>query len=339
MGRDKSNLIDLDANPYVKRIQAQAIESPLNLRYNFFKIVREMAIYLDILKGLPLDANKFISSMSLVMGMRGTGKTNTVTRIIEQLLKWHIPLSIIDLEGEYWSLQGMFPWLKIVGNTRKANLRIPLDEEAIKIFAKQLSNDAVYKQQSYILDLSETGELQMPWFLTSYLKDVYAICDDLFHQKNWAVHVIIMEEAQQLIPLRPIYGNSDWALAYSNLKQTCKIIATQGRKRGMGAILATQRNAEIDRTITSQCDMRFMHRVKEIPDLKLYADMFQEPFAWLKKHVPNMGPGEILYKDTDTKNFFKVKLRESFHPSRTPDYSDVLHWRSIVHREKEKVNQ
>lgn len=330
MDRDENNRIDLNANPFVKKIREHVDETVSDLRRSFFRVHREMAPELNILDGFPLSVNKFLSSMVVILGSRGCGKTNTVSVIAEELLDLRIPISITDLEGEYWSLKGAYPWLKIVGNTRKTDLRIPDNEQSIKYFAEQLAQDAVYKQQAYILDLCQTDELPMAWFLADYFNSMYEKCEDLYYEQNQTVHVILMEEAQVLIPLKPIYGDNDWARAMRSLKQISKIIATQGRKRGLGAILATQRNQEIDRTITSQADIRLMHRVSEVNDMKLYADLFSEPFAWLKTRVPDMGPGDVLYRDKDIKDFFKVRMRSTFHPSRTPDYSDSVRWRKYL---------
>jgi DNA helicase HerA-like ATPase len=108
-----------------------------------------------------------------------------------------------------------------------------------------------------ILDLSGIPPLIQSELVGSVLRIVY---DALFWARN------IPEGGRE----RPLLIVLEEAHAYLDQKQTAAVavrrIAKEGRKYGIGMMLASQRPAEIDQTILSQCGTLFALRLSNSVD-------------------------------------------------------------------------
>src|SRR3954471_13664312 len=113
---------------------------------------------------LPLKA--MIGESVAVLGIKGSGKTNTAAVIIEELLANGLPLTIVDIEGEYWGLKEKFE-VFVIG--RSANVDVPATVEQAATFAEFSLRQGV----SLILDLSEFEPEQMHEFLLRYFQALW----------------------------------------------------------------------------------------------------------------------------------------------------------------------
>jgi len=80
---------------------AQTQEFPIDLvEYEVTTQGQRRQLPLDgAMGGLAFDANDFVGEATAVLGVRGSGKSNTAKVLIEELLKHGVPLAIFDIDG------------------------------------------------------------------------------------------------------------------------------------------------------------------------------------------------------------------------------------------------
>src|SRR2546426_11295895 len=78
---------------------------------------------LDISETLRFTLAHLRRQRTIVLGQSGMGKSNTVAAIAEEALSYHIPMSIVDPESEYWSLKSLYDVL-VVGRSPYADLEV-----------------------------------------------------------------------------------------------------------------------------------------------------------------------------------------------------------------------
>lgn len=73
-----------------------------------------MTTLLNISEDLSLRLEDIIGKCVAILGIRGSGKSNTAGVIFEELLRHNYPLSIIDIDGEYFGLKENYEVLVVV---------------------------------------------------------------------------------------------------------------------------------------------------------------------------------------------------------------------------------
>src|SRR5947209_19816062 len=117
---------------------------------------------------LLLETQAFVGRSVAVLGITGSGKTNTAAVLIEELLTQGLPMTIVDIEGEYWGLKQSYDLL-IVGRSEHAELEIGPENAA------QLATLSVQRGISIILDLSDYTQDEQYDFLVAYFQSLWYI--------------------------------------------------------------------------------------------------------------------------------------------------------------------
>ena len=175
---------------------------------------------IDTQGALAFETSTFVGRSVGVLGITDSGKTNTVAVLIEELLG-NLPMTIVDIEGEYWGLKERFDLL-IAGRSEHAELEIGPENAAA------LAEISITRGISIILDLSDYSSDEQHAFLLAYFSRLWEVAG-----KERKPYQIVLEEAHEFIPQS----------ASSPLKAVLTRIALRGRKRGLGIILASQRSA------------------------------------------------------------------------------------------------
>jgi len=76
---------------------------------------------LEISEDLQLGLDEIIGKFIAILGIRGSGKTNTAAVILEELLEYNFPLTIVDVDGEYWGLKEEYEIL-VVGKSENVDV-------------------------------------------------------------------------------------------------------------------------------------------------------------------------------------------------------------------------
>jgi hypothetical protein len=218
-----------------------------------------MTTSLNISQDLALDLEDIIGQCVAILGIRGSGKSNTAGVIFEELLRNNYPLSIIDIDGEYFGLKEKYEVL-VVG--RGEGVEIEVDSDC----AEEIARISLEKNVPVVLDLSTFLSEERSLFLKEYLSSLWTLAGNLRRP-----YIIGIEEAHEFIPQG----------VRSELKELIARIALRGRKRGLGAIIISQRSAKVDKDVLSQAGMLFLHRVVHEVDMRVYAELL----PWRKSEV------------------------------------------------------
>ena len=231
-----------------------------------------------------------------VLGIRGTGKTNTAAVLVEELLKSNVPVTIVDIDGEYWGLKEKYEIL-LVGKGENSDIKVEMGH------AEALAKISVEKGIPMVLDMSDFLASDMETFLLDFSKALWEISG-----KVRRPYFLVLEEAHEFIPQGP----------RTLLKEYLTRIALRGRKRGLGVILVSQRSARVEKDVLTQAEMLFLHKVVHPVDLRVYKELLPLDSAEVDDIVPKLDVGEAIfyYKGEATK--VKIRKRYTFHAGYTP---------------------
>lgn len=173
---------------------------------------------------LPMD---FATQGVAVIGVRGSGKSNTQARWVELLYEAGVAFVVIDPKGDWWGIQssadGKSPGLSVpVFGGLHGNF--PLEPGAGTVIADLL----VQHNMSAVLDisrLSKTGGQRR--FLIDFCRQLMDR-----HQVDPHVRCVILEEAHRYIPQQVKADQAE-------LKEAAAAILLEGRSFGLGCWAAT----------------------------------------------------------------------------------------------------
>lgn len=99
--------------------------------------------------------------------------------------------------------------------------------------------------------------------------------------------LIVCEEAHR-------FAAADHSIGFAPARRALSRIAKEGRKYGVHLGLITQRPAELDPTIVSQCSTLFMMRMANERDHSLLRSAVSDAASNLLSFVPSLGTGEVV---------------------------------------------
>ncbi|HIP99991.1 TPA: ATP-binding protein [Candidatus Bipolaricaulota bacterium] len=236
-----------------------------------------------------------------ILGIRGSGKSNTAGVIFEELLAARYPLSIVDIDGEYFGLKEKYEVL-VVGAGE--NVDIELDVDAAPGVAELSLREGV----PVILDVSDMLAEERELFVLEYLTRIWSLAGKL--RKPYMIGI---EECHEFIPQG----------MRTDLKEVIARIALRGRKRGLGAVIISQRSAKVEKDVLTQAGMLFLHRVVHEVDMRVYSELLPWPKAEVKEQVTSLGVGECIYLSGQSIRKVKIRPRHTFHGGFTPSFKPV----------------
>ena len=116
--------------------------------------------------------------------------------------------------------------------------------------------------------------------------------------------LFVCEEAHRYAPADPKIG-------FGPTRRALSRIAKEGRKYGVFLGLVTQRPAEIDPTIISQCSTLFVMRLSNDRDQALIRSAVSDAGASLLTFVPSLGTGEVFAFGAGVPLPTRMKFREA----------------------------
>ncbi len=100
--------------------------------------------------------------------------------------------------------------------------------------------------------------------------------------------VLVCEEAHRYVPDR---GEAEYATAQTAIRR----IAREGRKYGIGLMLVSQRPADIESTVISQCGTWLVLRLTNAADQQHVARFLPDGLSGMTKVLPNLGQQEAIF--------------------------------------------
>jgi len=132
--------------------------------------------------------------------------------------------------------------------------------------------------------------------------------------------VLVLEEAQNYIGQhRPGEEESISRLVFER-------IAREGRKYGLGLVVASQRPSELSKTVLSQCSSFVVHRLQNPEDLRYFKEIVPAIFGDLLNQLPALAPRTALVLGECVRAPALVKIREARPLPRSRDPRFYEHW-------------
>jgi DNA helicase HerA-like ATPase len=133
--------------------------------------------------------------------------------------------------------------------------------------------------------------------------------------------LVVCEEAHQ-------YANSDRAVGFQPAREALARIAKEGRKYGVFLGLVTQRPAQMDTTLVSQCSTVFAMRMGNEADQEIVRAAVSDPGDRLLGFLPALGTREALAFGAGVPVATRLRFKEL--PERLIPHSEAV-WGSRVH--------
>lgn len=210
---------------------------------------------------LPVDA---ATQTFLVVGKRGSGKSNTAARIAEQLLKAKVPIVVFDPVDAWYGLKasrdgtGQGYGVYVFGGRHKD---VDLKPEAGALIAEFLCEH----RAPLVLSCKHLSGLERSRFMVDFAMTLY---------RKWTGGVLhlILEEAHELAPQNPPKGEKAEEMLGA-FKKLWKL----GRSSGIGGTAVTQRPASLSKDVTTQSEILVVHRTIGPQDVEAVRQ-------WIKYH-------------------------------------------------------
>ena len=252
--------------------------------------------------GVTLPITSILTGRGFITGKSGSGKSNTASVVIEELLKNRCPLLIIDTDGEYSGLKEKFKELIHMGQSSDSDVELTLERVDL------ITDHALVHGAPIILDVSTLKTDQAK----SIINEVVTL---LFHKEkeHRKQFLIIIEEIHEFIPQQ---GGVD------ELAQNIIRIAKRGRKRGLGICGVSQRPSAVDKDFITQCSWSVWHRFTWAIDKKAVNQTLGISYA---NEITSLQTGEaFLATDWDETRRITLKQKETFDEGSTLYTSDIV---------------
>ncbi len=262
-------MTEREESPYV-------VDETVLPRGSLFKQTPSTSL-LMILGDFTLTKEQVVRKCVAVLGIRGSGKSNTAKVLVEELVKEGVPVTVVDPDGEY------------------VDEVIALGGTVVDSFSKDPTDLALFHQRSKAIvdvDVSEWSEESFA-FLAKYLDSLWQIAKAYPLDRQ-----VVVEEAHEFVP----QGKR------TDLSEAIVRIALRGRKRGLGMVFVSQRSAKVDKDALTESELYFLHKVVHPADLRVYKEVLPLKPKEVERIVPSLDVGEALFYSNGEVR--RVKMRK-----------------------------
>lgn len=262
---------------------------------------------------LPVDA---ATQTFLNIGKRGSGKTNTAARLVEQFHKARVPFIVLDPVDSWWGLKAGKnggPGLSEVYLFGGRRQELPLEAGGGTLIAEAVCEHRI----SVVLSCKHLSGRERSRFMTDFART-------LFQKWTGGPLHLVLEEAHELAPQSPYSGEEEMLGAFKRLWKL-------GRSSGIGGTAVTQRPAALHKDITTQAEILVVHRTIGPQDVEAVRQ-------WIKYHseqekilpeLAGLKAGEAFFWAPDFPEdkpigLVRVKIlqRQTFDSAATPKHGE-----------------
>ena len=246
--------------------------------------------------GLSLPVIEVLTGRGVIFGKSGSGKSNSASVIVEELLEKGFPLLIVDIEGEYFTMRDRYDVVHVGDGDQ-------YDHQLFETESEQIVDFCLDQNRPVIIDISDVLEIDRAHKIIENTLTVLFSREKRVQQP----FLVIVEEIHEFLPQQ---GGLD------DLGETLIRIAKRGRKRGLGLVGMSQRPASVDKDFITQCDWLVWHRLTWENDTRVVKSILGSDTA---KEVQELDTGEaIMMTDWD-----ETVRRVKFRRKRTADAGDT----------------
>jgi len=131
--------------------------------------------------------------------------------------------------------------------------------------------------------------------------------------------VLVLEEAQN-------YIREQRAGEESISKEVFERIAREGRKYGLGLVVASQRPSELSKTVLSQCSSFIVHRLQNPEDLRYFKEIVPGIYGPLLDQLPALAPQTALILGECVRAPCLARIRDASPVPRSRDPRFYAKW-------------
>jgi uncharacterized protein len=259
---------------------------------------------------LPLD---IAGQTVALVGIRGSGKTNTAGVIAEELLDRHQPIVVLDPTDAWWGLRSKYP-VFIFGGPKGD---LPLQETD----GKALAEFVVQEQVPLILSLRHLRKAAQRRLVTDF-------CEELYHLKGKTEYrsplTVFIDEAPLFVPQRVMGEVARTVGAVEDL-------IARGRNSGFGVVLISQRSATLNKDVLTQADTIIAHRLPSPQDRKALGEWIEEnasieEYKAVLSSLPKLKTGEawVWAPRLDIFRSVQIRPRHTFDSSAAPKVGETI---------------
>lgn len=115
--------------------------------------------------------------------------------------------------------------------------------------------------------------------------------------------LLVCEEAHRYVPDR---GDAEYAAAQTAIRR----IAREGRKYGIGLMLVSQRPADVESTVISQCGTWLVLRLTNAADQQQVSRFLPDGLSGMTKALPNLAQQEAIFVGEGAAMPARVRIRD-----------------------------
>lgn len=141
--------------------------------------------------------------------------------------------------------------------------------------------------------------------------------------------LLVCEEAHRYVPDR---GEAEYAAAQSAIRR----IAREGRKYGLGLMLVSQRPADVESTVISQCNTWVVLRLTNSADQQHVARFLPDGLAGMVRALPALAQQEALFVGEAAALPARVRIRD-LDETQLPRSASISYAKGWLHRRKNSV--
>lgn len=247
---------------------------------------------------------------AVLLGNKGSGKSNTLAVMSEQAHGNHLPFIYFDPNGDAASLRELGDDVVIIGNTqhpdaiRRADYDLALAQRDPGQFIDLALNDGY----SLVVDLSDSGHsgAHDPHGVFSGLVDHHFRLSGQLREPC----LVLVDEAHVFAP------QSRASKEESQSRRALGKVANDGRKRGMMLVAATQRATYLDKRIIFGANIRIFGKITYWPDYDAIKHYVPATFDQMK----TLRSGEVYIVSENNCGRTRVNLRTTTDLGKTPAF-------------------
>jgi len=278
---------------------------------------------------LQPHANEVLSHRIDILGIPGSGKSNLVADLVEELADKDAPLILLDQKPEYGKMVDFFPHGIAAG---AHNLTL----ENAFVFGQQIVRDRL----QVVVNLQSYGDDNVAaWVMIKLIKGVLT-WQQQFTDEDRVSTTVVLDEAHYWLPedqsLSTISRQKDKNGRTLNgcFRQTFFSLISGGRSLGVGTILSTQRPASIAKQAIAIADWRFFLKATDETELKVYRH-----HGCSNEVAMSLVPGKAFVVAPDnSKGVYQLRRRYTPDDSKTPGLS-ALKKDPAIYKNRPLVNE
>ena len=246
-------------------------------------------------KPRPFSLDELVNHIVYLQGARAT-RTNTLERIPEGDFTKNFK-SILDK----LAVLRRDPRISFLMSNWDANA--PTLTQVLAQFVSEIQGDGGLTKDIRILDISGLpNEVAGPLAgMLARLLFQYKLYQAFDERKKDPI-LLVCEEAHRYVPDR---GEAEYATAQFAIRR----IAREGRKYGLGLMLVSQRPADVESTVISQCGTWLVLRLTNQADQQHVARFLPDGLSGMTKALPNLAQQEAIFVGEGASLPARVRIR------------------------------